>query len=316
MVAYRGVSKQDILNSIIGACELEQRHSPGPACDKEIDTILAFLPALQKVTDDASFKTALHSSNVSILLRMGELFETYAAENVDGIGRQVFKGLNAWGAFSGMHTLELRPMDEEINIYRFITGIRRIKTVDEEDVRELVGYSSFVTDENEIEKGIKNIQALVSMAQTGASNEELIDVYGQMGGDGAEGRIVRFAIEQLSQDPSLYTSKSLFDRYGVVLEDMISGAMFDTVQKKNATLIESVNKFLMPFFETDEVEMIGIGMITNDPKDAGGIMFCVTERVAQAVADAFPDQKVLRGSDNSVIAPSTSKPSITKQPKP
>ena len=54
--------------------------------------------------------------------------------------------------------------------------------------------------------------------------------------------------------------------------------------------------------------------ITNDRNAAGGVMFVVA-RVAQAVADAFPDQKVIR-FDGSVIAPSANKPPAAKQPKP
>jgi hypothetical protein len=318
MVAYRGVSQQDIINSIINACELEQKNSPGPACDKEIDTILASIPALQKAADDKSFMTALQNSNASILLRMGELFETYAAENTGGVGRQVYKDLNAWGAFSGAMTMELRPMDKEISIYRFITGLRRIKSVDEKEVQELIKHSSFVADEKEIEKGIENLRSVVGMAQAGASNQTLADAYEKMGVSWAEGRLVRFSVEQLSQDPTLSTlSKPLFGTYGVVLKDTVTGARFDTVQKDNAALIESVNQFLRPFYESDEVQMIGIGMITNDPKDPCGIMFVVTERVAQAVADAFPDQQVLRGADNTVIAPSgTQAPTTNNHPKP
>ena len=101
MVAYRGVPQQNVINSIISACELVQKNSPGPECDKEADAVLDSIPDLQKAADDASFIAALRMSNVSTLRKMGKLFAVYATENTDGLGLQTYKDLHAWGLFDG-----------------------------------------------------------------------------------------------------------------------------------------------------------------------------------------------------------------------
>ena len=320
MVAYRGVSQQDVINSIICACELEQKHSPGAACDKEIDTLLADVPMLQKATDDAKFISALRDSNVSILLRMRELFEAYAINNTDGVGRKVFENLNTWGAFVGSITMEWRQMDGEINIYSFITELRRITAVDEQRVREIIRESRYKTDEKEIRDGIADLRSVVSLAQSGASDQMLTEAYERMGIGSAEGRIVREAVQQLSKDTTIYaTSANLFDKFGVV----IKGMNRDNVQQKmqeNKQLIEDVQKVVNIFAVTDEV-MNGFGVMIGIIRDQDinlankngplGIVFVSTNRVAQAVADAFPNETVLR-SDGSTVLPSVAKSLLKK----
>jgi hypothetical protein len=121
MVSYHGISQQQIINSIIEACEFVHSHSPGPICDGVIDKILADVPAMQSAKNDDDFSSALLKSDH--LCRMRYLFEAYAIDDTGGIGREVLDDLNAWGAFNRFHTAENRPVDFEIA--KFVNGVKK-----------------------------------------------------------------------------------------------------------------------------------------------------------------------------------------------
>lgn len=316
MISYRGHAQQDIIQSLVQACELAQKHSPGPACDAEIDAVLAEIPHLQSAADDDAFRAALKNSDISILQRMHELFEVYAIDNTDGIGRQVFKSLHAWDAFSGFITADLRPVDSEIMLYQFTQGIRRLGSVDEASVRDLVSRSGYITNEPEISGALTDLQALVAAVKNGASDQTLAQHYRDMGVDAAAGRIVRLVVERSGSDPSLYQKDNpWFSRYGIVLEDMVTGARFHDVSQKNEALIKDVYDFVAPFFETDTAEpTLTLGCITADPQAAGGIVLSLTKDVAQALANAFPDRKLIHHDGSPVLPAGTKNPVTPRKP--
>jgi hypothetical protein len=102
--------------------------------------------------------------------------------------------------------------------------------------------------------------------------------------------------------------ESPMHRYGLVIDDLTSGKL--GYRDPAVTLIRNkVEEALDPFYDLDEVDMTGLGGIAY-PQTANnyqGIIFNSTLRAAQAVADAFPDEKIVDEKEN-VISPSVPKP--------
>lgn len=97
-----------------------------------------------------------------------------------------------------------------------------------------------------------------------------------------------------------------FQHYVLAIEGMAEGRI-KWNDARAETLAESVQDRLEPFVRLNEARNICIGMMTSHPADPQGIVFTATRRAAQAVANAFPQYRLIdrNGQD---ITPYTQTP--------
>ena len=78
---------------------------------------------------------------------------------------------------------------------------------------------------------------------------------------------------------------------------------------------DEVDEVLAPYYETGEVNMLGIGGITDFPdrkKNKLGITFVTTPRAAEAVAHAFPQDNVIDSKGVRLLPKPPAPPSVPK----
>lgn len=83
---------------------------------------------------------------------------------------------------------------------------------------------------------------------------------------------------------------------------------YETAMEKSARLINRVNAFLEKHgadavSACGEDYMFGVITSTKDPEAPCGVTFYGSEKLAQAVASAFPKNKVISATDGEVITP-------------
>ena len=103
-------------------------------------------------------------------------------------------------------------------------------------------------------------------------------------------------------------------RYGVAIDALTTGLVKHTDPAIKA-IRNDVEQALSPFYELDEVNMTGIGIILWPSKkgDPIGVVFNASARAAAAVAAAVPDLPVLNSKGERINPPA---PKPQAQPKP
>lgn len=320
MPSYRGVDQNDLLKSINDACELLETHSTGPECQKLIDGLRAADPAtgvsklgaIANATTDQELAAAVRGSGASwLFICLDEVLQFHAVYNTDGKGRDIAERLSRWGAGDGARVSAYYPIDAEADSWLAVNYARHVEP-SEENLQKIAGLASALTqDATALGTAFNAMTKMVEMNQKGASDEEMKKIFLDL--DLHERYVTRGTLSALSLDgaeASLELEQPM-GRFGVVIDDLTAGRIggYDPALK---AIRDKVEQALGPFYETDEVNMTGIGMITRTgPFVKGetpqGIVFGSSKRAAQAVADALPGMKVL-DEQGHALAPNTLKP--------
>jgi hypothetical protein len=319
MVSYRGVSKSDLLKSINDAIELLETHSTGPECQKLIDAMRAADPAtgvsklgaIQNAKDDKELAVALRGSGASwLFICMDEVLQYHAVYNTDGKGRDVVERLSQWGASDGARVSAYYPIDAEADSWLAVNYARRVEPT-EENLEKVAGLAAALTqDATALGAAFNAMTKMIEMNAKGANDDTMRKVFLEL--DLHERYVTRGTLSALSLDgaEAKLELEQPMGRFGVVIDDYTTGKIsgHDPAIK---TIRDKVEEALGPFYETDEVNMTGVGIIVRGEFKKGesplGIVFGASKRAAQAVADALPDMKVLDEQGHR-FAPNTLKP--------
>jgi hypothetical protein len=324
MPAYRGVDQAEVLRSINDALELLETHSIGPACQTRIDALrqpsantggLSPLTAIANATDDVGLAAAINASGVNwLFMRASEVLTFHAVANTDGKGLDVLERLHGWGALSGMMTHEYNDFDEAAGAWLAGNYARLVKP-SEENLQKIAMVSEALTD-NQVAftNAFAAITQLVEKAAAGATDAEMRAPFLAL--DLHERHIVcntLAAVSTLKDRAANLTFDHPMSQYGVVVDDLMTGKMAWGDPKLGA-LAEKIGKVLEPFREVSEVNHLGVGLIGTNYEDKNcpqGIVFGGTLRAAQAVADAFPELRVI-DYEGHALAPNVRKPAPKK----
>jgi hypothetical protein len=319
MVSYRGVAQSDLVKSINDALELLETHSTGPECQKLIDAMRAVDPAtgvsklgaIAAAANDKDLATAVRGSGASwLFICADEVLQYHAVYNTDGKGRDVAERLSQWGAGDGARVSAYYPIDAEVDSWLAVNYARRVEPT-EENLEKIAGLASALTqDATALGTAFNAMTKMIEMHAKGATDDAMRKVFTDL--DLHERYVTRGTLSALSLDgaqASLELEQPM-GRFGLVIDDLTTGKVNGHDASIKA-IRDKVEEALMPFYDTDEVNMTGIGLIVRGVFKKGespqGIVFGSSKRAAQAVADALPDMKVL-DEEGHRLAPNTMKP--------
>lgn len=318
MPSYRGVEQSAIVKSITDTIEFLETHSTGPECQKLIDRLrtpdaatgVSPLGAIVNAATNKELASAIRGSGTGWLFgATGEVLQFHAVYNTGGKGLDIVERLYQWGAGAGARTLAYNKIDEECDSWLAMSYARKVGMT-EENLEKLAGVADALT-QNKVALGhaFKAITQLVEMGAAGAEDDAMRQLFLTL--DLHERHVAKGTLSTVTLDGAQANLE--FDRpmsqYGIVIDDMTKGKI-GWSDESLVPLVEKVSEILDPFRETDEVNRTGIGLITKHVEggeNPQGIIFGSTARVAQAVADAFPELKVI-DYEGRKIAPNTLKP--------
>ncbi|MDE1153665.1 MAG: hypothetical protein PW788_14110 [Micavibrio sp.] len=319
MPSYLGLDQKQLIASINDGLALLESYSPGPVCQSHIDDLrtpdaatgVSRLGAITAATDDVALAKAVRGSGINwVFSRMNDVLQFHAEHNTGGTGTAVYQSLAGWNATGAAMTMEYNAVDEECDIWLALARAELVEMTEENAVK-LTEYANEVSkDSKSVTTAIGAMAKLINGAQGNASEQALKDVYLSLSLH--ERHITTTVLHALTvQDKEPVDVTPAIGRYGVVIDDLTQKKVNWTDASIKA-IRNDVEKVLGPFYETDEVNMTGIGMVTNDRTAPDlGIVFMSSRRAAQAVADAMPGHTVK--SDNGNVLPPAAAP---QPPKP
>lgn len=312
MPAYFGVRQAELIASINDGLALLETYSPGAECQKRIDALRAVDPAtgqsklgaIAAAADDVALATAVRASGVNwVFARMGDVLRFHAAQDTDGLGAAVHQRLVAWNATGGAMTMEYNKIDEECDSWLALQRAAKIPAAPDTKAK-LENYAAAVSQQTDaVKNAVKAMVKMISGAAVGADNDRLKRSFLSLSLH--ERHIVTNVFQALTKDdaaPALQAASPLA-RYGVVIPDLTEKKInwTDATVKEIRTKVEAA---LMPFYETDEVQMTGIGLVYDDRNRPGtGIVFLSTRRAAEAVAAALAEMLVAHSGGAKVAPP-------------
>jgi hypothetical protein len=314
MPSYRGVEQADFIRNVNDALALLETHSTGPVMQQRIDALRApdangvsKLGALAAAATDAEFVVAVRGSGLNYLFaRVGEVLQFHADENTGGTGAAIVNGLRAWDATGGAMTAEYNKLDEETDSW-LIASYARLTPKTEKTLETLANTMFAVSrDKEAVGTAFGAALDLVEATQAGAADADAQAAKIFLALSLHERHIVKTALRAVNAPAAPQTPEAqpaAIGRYGVVIDDLTERRINwtdDAVGKVR----DAVEKALHPFYDLDEVQMTGIGMVGDhtNPKVPMGVVFQSSPRAAQAVADALPGMKVVDYSGN-IVAP-------------
>ncbi|TAL36906.1 MAG: hypothetical protein EPN97_05860 [Alphaproteobacteria bacterium] len=323
MPSYRGVEQADLIKSINEALELLETHSPGPVCQQNIDKLRAVDPAtnqsplgaLAAAMDDQSLVEAVGKMRWTIGF-MGPMIRYHGLNDTDGKGVSVYKQLGAWGATSGARDMAYHEEDGEMDSYLatqyakklaqkmpVITGLKNI-------------FWAAATNGRDGLFSAHKLNRLVRKARRGADDAEIVDAFLQL--DIRDRHLVVDAAAAACHmhwgQKNNLPEVECMSQFGLVIPELGKSLNWGSPEAKE--LAEKVQKVLEPFWASDEVQMVGIGVIGMTRESPQGIMFGSTRRAAQAVKEAFPDMDVIDYKGRSVELPAAKPATPESKPQP
>jgi len=312
MPFYRGIAKEDIIQSLRNAIDLLTTHSTGTECQKVLSRLTTAgdngqspLEIIAAAKDDKTLAQAMRTAGVSgTFSELRDLMQYHAHADTDGKGGAVFDGLACWDGMSAATLLVYTPLNKEMDSWLAAAYARHIPFTAENTQK----ITQFLDD-------------------LGAERRSSPDAI-QMAKDGALMFVEQAALGDAKSIRQSFTEMSLHERHLMTLALQVNSGLFDAPRTAPAALARfgihlgaledkvdlhdpavealrlQMDKVLRPFYETDEVSMTGLGMITEDYKQVG-IMFVATRRAAEAVAAAMQDQTVMDGKGKRVLPPGT-----------
>jgi len=312
MADYRGIDQSIILSTINEALELLETYSPGPETQKRIEALrvpgadgVSPLGMIASAKDNKELAAAIGSSGATYLVnRLHSVLEFHALNDTDGKGKGVLVALHKWGGIGGAMTMEYNALDGEADTFLAVNYARHTPMAEEtlEKIAQILPQVS----QNEEAKGraYQAVTDLVEMGAEGESDAAMGKVFLAL--DLHERHIVTTILTNVSDlgSPRALKVENAMGRFGVAIDDYTTGKINHT-DPMVKTLRNRVEEALSPFYETDEVNMTGIGIIVNGEFKKGesplGIVFGSTRRAAEAVAAAMPEWQVLDHNGKRVL---------------
>lgn len=316
MPSYRGVDQAELIRSINDALELFETYSSGPVMQGYVDKLREGTPsplaAIAQAQDDKTLVAALRGSGVHWLFaRAGEVLQFHAANDTDGKGRDVMERLTAWNATGGAMLANYTPLDEETDTWLAINYARKASMTEATIEKLAMVTDALSQDKIAIGNAFLGATSLIEMAHENAPEADMAKIFLGLGMH--ERHVLKgslMALNTLDGMQGDLTFQPAISRYGLVIDALTEGKINWTDTSINDIRMK-VEKALEPFYELDEVEMTGIGLIgshnVSRDKMQQGIIFQSSARAAQAVANALPDMKVL-DCDGNPIPPKKPKP--------
>ncbi|MDD9900811.1 MAG: hypothetical protein OXT65_07520 [Alphaproteobacteria bacterium] len=291
MPSYHGVERDEIVQSIKESLELLEKHSPGPYTQAYIDDVHKTTPLseIASAQTDKELVGAVNGSKTSYLfLRLSEVLLVHAAKNTDGTAADTYHRLTAWGATDGATAMNYTPLDKEADLWLLKTHARSIAD------------NPPAKTKNDAELDLDAQKDLMTVARafkfsTANGNSVAADVFEKKN---LNERYLLLnaarALSPLKPDAKALSASPPIQGYGLEC---------DIKQDKEdlRALRDKVEEALGPYWGLGEVGSTGIGLITHneDPKkDKLGIVFNASARAAEAVANAFPNERVLNSDGN------------------
>ena len=309
MTAYLGVSQNDLIASINEGLALLETYSPGPECQKRIDSLREIdaasgqskIGAIIAAADDVSLATAIRASGINwVFARMGEVLRFHAANDTDGSGAKTHQSLTAWNATGGAMTMEYNRVDEECDSWLALNRAAKVPAAPDTKAK-IENYAAAVSQQSDaVKNAVKAIVKLVGGAAAGADETSLKDSFLALSLH--ERHIVNRVLGAITKEDEKaeIKSSSPLGRYGVPV-DALTARMASTRDPAIQEIRKKIEAALDPFYATDEVGMTGIGGVYADrTRNDVGIVFVATARAAQAVADALPELLVTRDNGTAV----------------
>lgn len=312
MARYRGYDKQHIIESLQNAENFLRSLSIGPATNDMLDEWLKEEPykEISAAQIDKDLVEAMQTSDAgTVFLRSHEIFRAHALTDTAGKGRNVYEDLMCWGAFAGMVTHELRPSDtEEYNHLIEFYGDYIQANIDPDAAlsTQALDASKFL---QKIEKdyGAKTVGQAMEVLKDGFVKQEFRDHQVKEAYAAISGLEANFKDELKAKSP--------FQAYGIAVD--YDGKDFQEIQRRANEFLPKLYEVLEKYHEMDEVDLghVMLGFVTKD-QDKNGVLFFATERTAQAVMRALPDQQLVDYNGDPVrFAPPRPKISRLNRPK-
>jgi hypothetical protein len=286
MPFYRGVEQSVVVQSINDIVDLLKKNPSGPVVEESFKDFSS--DKIAQATTDIELAQAVSESGIcGRLCWIHDLLLFHAINDTGGKGREVYKTLMSWDAASGARAAVFDESDAEIEAYiaKNSTLSFRFKKASL-GVKEWQVYADEMPQDDQKKTGVisRIFNRVKATAEDAAGFARLFF--------GKEMPFVTFG------------ASSSLGRYGLVIDDLTEGKI-NWRDPACAADREKVEQILAPFYELDEVESTGIGLIGNFQSSSRkvGVVFDSTRRVAEAVAAAFPDRVVLDEKSQPVTAP-------------
>lgn len=308
-IDYLGVEKDALASSIRRGVDLMAQFNLGPHTDKDLKAWKKGRP-LEKIAaapDRAALARAMGETGTrGLFLRMHDLFETAALVDKKPYAvRPVYRDLVRWGAFSGMMTHEYRQTDAEQDRKQVQILAERAPRVSRKKREE--GMKTFlavlIAAQPQQFAGIEEMRGRVLPSL--ATPAVLLALFDN--GTLNERHRLKQVLAAVAGLPAVQSLKLAypFDRYGIVVEGLSRN--FNEMADQTKDICAMLEKALAPFYETDEVQMTAIGMVSQDPRQLG-IIFTASSAAARAVMDAMPGHRIVDGAGRDLRRPSPKPP--------
>lgn len=319
MPTYLGVAKADVIASINDNLALLETYSPGPASQKHIDALRELdaqtgqskLGAIAAAKTDKELAQAISASGINwVLGRMAEVREFHAYADTDGQGRAAWLSAKSWNGGGGAMLMNYTPVDEECDSWLAVARAK-VLPMTQENLDKIVEFSRQVSQqEDAIQNATVVMAAYLSAHHSGADLDNMKHLFLELSLH--ERHIVNTVFRAIDlENKAPITAPAPIGRFGVVVPELMDKTI-NWHDPSLRTLAEKVGEALGPFYETNEVQMTGIGMISMNPQNPqDGVMFVSSLRAAQAVAAAMPGYKVVDDQGNEIAKPKAPKPGNT-----
>ena len=312
MARYRGYDKEHIIQSLQNAESFLRSLDIGPATVEMLDDWLKDEPykEIAKAQNDKDLIDAMQVSDANtVFLRSHEIFRAHALADTAGKGRDVYEDLLCWGAFSGMVTHELRPSDieEYKHLIAFYGDYIQTRIDPAAAVSKQMLDSSKFLQKIEKDYGAKTVGQAMEVLKDGFAKQEFRDHQMKEAFAAISGLEASFKGDLKAKSP--------FQAYGIVVE--YDGNDFQEIQRRAHRFLPKLYEVLEKYHGMDEVDLghVMLGSVTKD-QSKNGVLFFVTERTAQAVMRALPDEKLVDYNGDPVrFAPPRPKLSRLTRPK-
>ncbi len=312
MARYRGYDKQHIIESLQNAENFLRSLSIGPATEEMLDEWLKEEPYkdISAAQIDKDLVEAMQTSDATtVFLRSHEIFRAHALTDTAGKGRNVYEDLMCWGAFAGMVTHELRPSDtEEYNhLIEFYGDYIQAKIDPDAALSKQALDASKFLQKVEKDYGTKTVGQAMEVLKDGFAKKEFRDHQVKEAYAAISGLEANFKDELKAKSP--------FQAYGIAVD--YDGNDFQEIQRRANEFLPKLYEVLEKYHDMDEVDLghVMLGSVTKD-QSKNGVLFFATERTAQAVMRALPDQQLVDYNGDPVrFAPPRPKISRLNRPK-
>lgn len=296
---YLGVEKSEIIATLKDAERFIRSLNLGPETEKALDERIqnrAAYKNLENAMNEAQTARALEDGGLTEQFRrMSDIFRFYAATENDGRVQSLFNRLSAFSTFNGMTTHEYRSTDAEedrflmkeyIKHHLRIKNTQKFKAILKEFANRNKGRDYSNIDDT--------FSKLTKFAE-GNNDQAFEHLFAKM--DLHQRHVITAALKSatgLDEKMAKVSAPSPHNVYGIVIEDMPKN--FEESSKLLRPILDRLQPVLDKYADTGDIEMgvmIGIVRQKGAQKNLEGISLFITKRVAQDVANALPDQKLV-----------------------